>query len=162
MNALRATTYPPTRFGTPDSFSPFTIVIRECDLEAPIAQATMDYYELGDEEGAFSVVEVFDIPDDATIEDASVLAIEQQVRDAEERYMACLYYFEANAFAHTHDEVTMLGTIPAPIDAEDVAFALRRLAKHPGYVRQTVVMPSQDGRVVRLVRGEIKIEEVAA
>jgi hypothetical protein len=81
-------------------------------------------------------------------------------REEAERYMACLYQFEAVAFAHQPPTTTMMGTIPAPISVEDCASTMRRLARHPDYKGHRVLMPTIDGYVVTLNDGEVDYQKV--
>jgi hypothetical protein len=163
VNAIRCTIYASTPEGTPDSYRPFTSVILERDLreDLSLSEATMQFVELADEQGTFCVTETFDVPDRTTIEAASFRAIEQmQPREQAERYMACLYQYEAQAFAHTRPHTVLMGTIMAPMSVEDCASTMRRLARHPDYKGQRVLMPTQDGHVVTLDDGEVSFEKV--
>jgi hypothetical protein len=154
MRVLRATMYPPPSVGLP-----LTTVMRACDLNCPLAEAVAGAIAPLDPP-AFVATEIFDVPEDTSIESATFEAKRRlDERLDRECNQALAFYWYARALTRCADNGLVSATAPAPLDANELAEVAAALAKHPAYRRQTLVQIAEDGRVVRLTEGKVAVEE---
>lgn len=108
--------------------------------------------------GALVTSDIFEVPDDATIEDATRLASTRyRKRDSIERALALGFYWFASVLPRTTPGGVIQTTIPAPFPAEDAEIMLSQLALHPDYDRHTVNQFTNDGAVASLQNGVVRI-----
>ena len=148
---LRASMYPPG--GDP----PVTIVLREVDLTMPIEEAA----KLNDEmPGGFVITDIFELPGNPSIEQATFKAIElANAAQEREQDMALTYYYEASYLRNVAPGGVLAMTQPAPLSVEDLAVPLRQLANHPEYRNHTIVGISMDGKIVELRNGKVSVPD---
>jgi hypothetical protein len=154
MRVLRATMYP-----SPNVGARLTTVIRECDLNCPLAEAVADATAPLDPP-AFIATEIFAVPEDTSIE-AATLEAKRRLGERLDREcnQAIGFFYYAQALTRCAANGVVSATAPAPLDADELAEIAAALAKHPAYRRQTVVQIAEDGRVVRLTAGKVAVED---
>lgn len=154
--ALRVTAFEPA------TLDPLTFVMVGDDMRLKPEYVVAENLMGGDELGVFTIAETFEVRDGMDVVEATVMARERAAeRFEDERNQAVLYYYEARSLSMVAPEGTLMATIPAPLSVEQVSYALKRLAAHPDYRQQRVLIPVEDddGAVlVRLIDGSVSVE----
>jgi hypothetical protein len=147
VKILRASMFPP------DGSPPATMVMRESDLNVTIEEAAKTQEDFP---GGFVICDIFELPGEPTIEEATFRAIEL-VNAAQEREqnMALTYYYEASHLRFSAPNGVLAMTMPAPLSVDDLAVPLKQLANHPDYRNHTIIAISMDGKIVELRNGEV-------
>ena len=157
MLVLRSTMYPPPGTGN----GPITTVLRETDLNCPLAEAIARMTAPLDLP-LWVVADTFVVPPGTSIESATFEAQRRAgERYEDEKNMAIAFYWYLGALLRTVDAGVVSATLPAPLDADALRGVAVALAKQPAYRRQTLIQIACDGRIVRLANGEVFVEEVA-
>lgn len=74
--------------------------------------------------------------------------------DWRERNMEISYQWNANMLRYVKG--VLMNPDPAPLSVEDCAAVLERLAQHPNYNNQTIIVVANDGTIVQLVNGTLE------
>lgn len=120
MKILRATTYPP-------SFTPLTVVVRECDVSVPLE-------EVGGEEFGFLITDIFELDGEPDIMYATMIAGNRQgaMKDRE-RNQALLFYWTLDQFRILKDGGSVVSDKPMPLKADEIRQVWKQLAKLDEY-----------------------------
>ena len=146
MRILRSSVYPHYRRGK----EPLTTIVRDQDLKVSIEEfiATMPSQNI------FIINEVLTVSDGQTFEWCLGYAM-GQINHRDEANMAMLYYYDADELLRVTPGGTLAGTVPTPLNVEQIETVLKQLAKHSDYQQQTIKAIAQDGTVVTLMYGQI-------
>jgi hypothetical protein len=150
MRILRSTMYPSA------DAPPMIVVMRDRDLKGTIEDAIET---TGVMPGAFIAYDVFDVIGDATIEQATEMAMEryQEMID-DEQNQALGYHWYGGALGRVTVGGVLSSTKPAPLSVSQLEYMLGQLAKHPNYKGQTVVTIAEDSKVVKMKNGRVLAE----
>lgn len=138
---------------------PLTVVMRDEDIrgDLTIEQARDEQAAGGapDYPPAFFTSDIFEVADGTTIEDATLKALDRMEGEREAN-QAILYHFAAHVCSMLTETGIYGAPDPAPLTADEVEETLRQLSAHPAYsTGKEVLIPAEDGTVVRLRNGEI-------
>lgn len=127
---------------------PFTLVVREADLAVPIEECANAPNPL---RGAFTAQEIFEMPGEPSLVEATVEAHRrQQARALVESNMALLYEWDGAALAKVTKGGVLMGTLPAPLTVEEISTVFIQLLAHPNYDGHRIVAIAKTGEVVTL------------
>lgn len=138
MKVIRATVYPP------DSLSPATVVMRQCDAAVPLE-------EIGEDEDGFVITDIFEVPDEQSF-GKTVLDAMERVNLDDERNQAIMYYWLLGQFNIFADGAFILSDIPAPLTVEQIQYVHRALKRHTAYRGFTFSTFAKDGTPVETTK----------
>lgn len=117
------------------------VVVRDIDMKVPLEEvgASNDF--------GFTYEHVFEMPDDTTIEQATIEA-ERQADPEGERNMAILYYWTYAQFGWLKDGGTIISPKPAPLSEEQIRHVWNLLSAHPDYRNFNFQTTTKDGRPI--------------
>lgn len=146
MRALRTSVW-----GSPND-PPLTVIARQCDVSIPVEEVAPEHWEVG----FFLISDIFDVPDDTSLERATYLGAERaSQRQREERDMAMAYFWYVTILRRINAGGTMQAAEAAPLSRADLEVVLRQVASHPNYRSQRIIMLDADGAEVTLEDGKI-------
>jgi hypothetical protein len=117
------------------------VVVRDVDMAVPLEEinATGEF--------GFVLEEIFEMPDDTSILNATIEA-ERRTNPEDERNMAILYYWTHMHFVMLKPGGIVMSTQPAPLSEEQIRYVwgmLASLTDYEGYNFKTI---TKDGRSV--------------
>lgn len=129
---------------------PMTMVVEAGSLKS---EDPYDAVESFMEEGFFMTYEIFDAPSFEAAMLEGAMQVDREMR--REHDMAIAYFYYIDAIRLVTEGGQMIGTQPAPLSREDMAWVLRNLSRHPNYRSQTVSVPLEDGTTIKMKNGEV-------
>ena len=135
MRAMRSTLYPPSLEG-------MTIVVRERDMAMPLEEIAADEF-------GFTIMDIFEVPDDYDIMQTTEVAFERfKPLVDDEKNMAIMFYWSFAKFEIVAKNGVLMNTELAPLSPEQVEYvhkALKRLDEYDGFI---FITPANDGTLV--------------
>lgn len=150
MKALRSTIYvSPTESKT--------VFMREDAVTAPFSEMIVAL----EVPGALVVSEVFEIDESIDMPTLAKLARQKaQVRAKREKDQAVLYFWDMHALGLVRAHGVLTATEAAPLNVDEIKVVLRQIMKHPLYEGQSVIVISEDNKIVRALNGKVVVEEM--
>jgi hypothetical protein len=147
MRVLRSSAFPKLHA------EPMTTVVRDEDVRDTLESMRAQLLELQPE--VFKTFDLFEMPD-GSIEQATFKALERMDKEREKDQAVLFFWVADHMFNAVSSKGAVISPNTAPLTVEQIAEALEQIARHPRYVEQFVSQLSEDGRTVKLVKGEVK------
>lgn len=105
--------------------------------------------------GGFFTYEVFEAVNDDIAAAGIEAAKRAEAAYDDERNMAIAYLWYIQRLPLLKDDGMMMGTEPAPLSREQMAWVLRSVSLHSSYGRQQFRVPLADGTTIEMKDGEV-------
>lgn len=143
---------------------PMTALMRETDLTVDIHEAATLQRGMAqaDGVGGFTEIEVHELPDNLSIEEATmeVAKIRQEPSSARDRHMNTVHDWGLSLLDKLNPGGVAQTTEASPLSVADLREALLKIAAAPNYRGQIFRMTTKDQTEVNLVDGKIETSQL--